>query len=524
MKTLNRILGMALALVLLSAGALAQDYTLTESGLPIVADGKLSISIMTPHLASNLDDLEISQIFEDMTGIDIEWMPVLTSAYEEGKTIMWASGDYPDIVCNLTTTETMQLAAEGVIIPLTQYVNDEYMPNLMNNIRTETPELLQLLTHLDGEIYSLPSIRYFNKVASALYINKTWLDELGLAVPTTTQEYYEALLAFKNNDVNNNGDPDDEIPLSWSASIYPAYTTLFGFFGCPDALTTIQPQVKDGVVFSNRVMDEYKEAVKFYAKLYAEGLIDPEVFTHDDASFLAKGKIDPLAYGSFVYQRAGAVLVADNVSDYVMLDLDCGIDGITPVYGVQSPSEYDLTNLSAGVITTACEDVDAAIRLLDLFMDSYWSEQIRRGSVGEFMVYKDGVFSMNPLPEAFSTTTVWMRTRAIQNLPRFSSKQYQAGFSSDLNTIERTAKDAFYGYSTNDIIIYPWMTAEQLDTITPIEVDLEKYMDEMLAMWISGVRDVEEDWDEYLAQLERIGLGTYLSVYQEVYDKYSSFE
>ena len=36
--------------------------------------------------------------------------------------------------------------------------------------------------------------------------------------PTTIDEYYEVLKAFKEQDANGNGDPDDEIPLITAAN------------------------------------------------------------------------------------------------------------------------------------------------------------------------------------------------------------------------------------------------------------------------------------------------------------------
>lgn len=51
-----------------------------------------------------------------------------------------------------------------------------------------------------------------------VYLNKTWLDNLGLTYPETVEELYTVLKAFKEQDANGNGDPNDEIPISFDTS------------------------------------------------------------------------------------------------------------------------------------------------------------------------------------------------------------------------------------------------------------------------------------------------------------------
>src|SRR5699024_41996 len=72
------------------------------------------------------------------------------------------------------------------------------------------------ITQLDGNIYSLPVVNecYHCSVPNKFWINKTWLDNLGLEMPTTLDEFYDVLVAFRDQDANGNGDPNDEIPFA----------------------------------------------------------------------------------------------------------------------------------------------------------------------------------------------------------------------------------------------------------------------------------------------------------------------
>ena len=58
----------------------------------------------------------------------------------------------------------------------------------------------------DGHIYALPYVDFskaFNSVR--LYINKDWLDEAGLEVPKTTEEFRQALMKVREKDSSRLG-------------------------------------------------------------------------------------------------------------------------------------------------------------------------------------------------------------------------------------------------------------------------------------------------------------------------------
>ena len=80
---------------------------------------------------------------------------------------------------------------------------EEYCPNL-KKVFEEMPEYKNICINPDdGKIYSIGRAveREVMYTSGLLYINKKWLDQLGLPVPETVDEYYEALKAFKENDM-----------------------------------------------------------------------------------------------------------------------------------------------------------------------------------------------------------------------------------------------------------------------------------------------------------------------------------
>ena len=180
----------------------------------------------------------------------------------------------------------MDYGTEGVLIPLEDLI-DKYAPNI-KKILDENPQVRRMATAPDGHIYSIP---WFEDQAHFQYrntflLNKTWLDKLGLEVPTTPDELIAVLKAFKEQDPNGNGEAD-EIPSTFRHNTTTnGYYELFGAFGLADALTGFS--VEDKKVVFEPAIPEYKMAIAFLNRLYEEGLLDQESFTQDAKQMLSR--------------------------------------------------------------------------------------------------------------------------------------------------------------------------------------------------------------------------------------------
>lgn len=128
---------------------------------------------------------------------------------------MLASGDLPEIIigCNIRLDQLQILANQGLLLPLDDYIEKYGVDS--DQVYTAYPQIKDLITMLDGKIYGLPHVNdcYHCSMAQKMWVYQPWLDKLGLEVPTTTEEFYQMLKAFKEQDPNGNGEAD-EIPLS----------------------------------------------------------------------------------------------------------------------------------------------------------------------------------------------------------------------------------------------------------------------------------------------------------------------
>ena len=157
---------------------------------------------------------------EEKTGIDLTfyYLPYQKDQYTQKVNMMLAANELPDVFLGLNAVfqnnKLLLTAKQGLIIPLNELI-EEYcveIYNLWENAMNR--EVKNIMTLDDGNIYAVPKYsEYLNGIwPYRMWIYGPWLDKLGLSVPTTTEELYNVLKAFKEMDPNENGKPD-EIPL-----------------------------------------------------------------------------------------------------------------------------------------------------------------------------------------------------------------------------------------------------------------------------------------------------------------------
>lgn len=273
---------------------------------PIIAVMVANTSALSPD---NSEKPLVKQMNEAM-GVTIEWNCVSGDTMTEKKNLILNSGDdMPDALMDaaMSDSELITAGSKGLLIALEDYINEETMPNLMKLIE-KRPQLLATCTMPDGHIYGLPTISemgfnysdggtyYIGAIPQFTAINTAWLEAVNMEMPTTVDELHDVLVAFKENDVNGNGDPTDEIPMSF---IYPetngawcaGMSTFFAPFGCTDYQMDHRA-IKDGKVYYQAASEEYKNAIAYYHDWFEEGLIDIEVFSQDSSQYIAKGDGD----------------------------------------------------------------------------------------------------------------------------------------------------------------------------------------------------------------------------------------
>lgn len=215
-------------------------------------------------------------LFEDeverLTGIRVQFVKPPGSEYNTKLTTMLASGDQVDIAYAGGGT-FVSLLEQSLFEPLTDRIEAS---SVLSDPNIIPPSEWERVRQADGEIYGI-----FNKFeqGTLAIIRGDWLDKLGLSEPQTLDDYYDVLYAFTFDDPDGNGLDD-----TWGMAIgYTLYDTV-GLFG---AYGLMRGWVYDdsGELFSPYATDAAIPVYEWLAKVYADGLMEPNFITNNSGAF-----------------------------------------------------------------------------------------------------------------------------------------------------------------------------------------------------------------------------------------------
>ena len=530
------MLGMAVNYSLLAGGeeeaAGAGGAVMNAAGLPIV--NETVTYTMWAGISPNWGDPSDGSFWREReaeTNVAIDWITVGSSEAREKFNLMMSAGDYPDafmtIYAGISDVDVINYGSQGVYIQLEELIQ-QWMPKFRKAVEEQDPRILALSTAPDGHIYGLPMVTPAVAVYNNGFINQVWLDNLGLDLPTTTGEFADVLRAFRDNDANDNGNPNDEIPLTFKFTDWGAYDhgPYMGAFGYP--LNQQYVLVDNGQVVFLGNQEGFKEGAKWLAELYGEGLIDPESFSFTQASYGAKCSAQPAICGVFHSWDREIIAGVENRDQYAALPPLLGPGGERNVQ-VESNEGF---RRNVFRITDKAENPEILMRWADEFYrDNRMAVESVYGPIGEEgegkIYIKDGTIYK---PHFVDLAPEFVRGQ--QNLPFVPTiVRTRSGMpivdlgNADKRTIaeeyKRLGGDKFASgeWSTLTGGMAPWFTQEEAEEVSIINTDLVGYAKQKLAEWIAGDADPEAEWDSYLRELEKIGLQRWLEIHQAGYER-----
>ncbi len=546
-KRFKTLILMAMLILVVSV-VQSQGVAVSPAGeLPIVEE-QTTIRIMmvqTTGVEDYNNGNRYTEWLEEQTGLNIEIEVVPNSDAQAKLNVTLASGELPDVLAGFSMDPGIlaQQGADGQFLALNDMI-DEYGFWTKQALYEDRPHLLNLITSPDGNIYGLPDINecFHCFTAQKMWIYQPWLDAIGMDVPTTTEEFYQVLKAFKEQDPNGNGIAD-EVP-------YSGQTIIDGWHGAIDEFVMQSFVYYDRLISRNQqrlLLDEngmiqaayaqpgYAEGLKYLNQLYSEGLIDSSAFTQDNSGLrtLANnpdvnivGAIGSGWPGMFV--QVLSVDEGGRLEDWVSVPVLEGPDGFRS-------TAYAPWGITQGrwVVTSAAENPEAAFRLGD-FMYSLDST-IRNvfGVEGEDWVWaEDGDIGINGDPALYKNLTDW--TEGIQNQSwqqaaiQYRTSDFRLGQSAENQYIEVLLFNASnanmipYAPPIETLIPPLVLTEDQGRELADLRLAIETYADEMFVNFTVGNADVDAEWDNYLATLDSLGLPRLLEIFQEAYDSQAS--
>ncbi len=515
-----------------------QEVDLEELKFPLAE--KATLTGMTSYPAnteSNPNNRTIFKRLQEETNVEIEWTAIQGDQWGDKITLSMANLDtLTDFIfsAGFGDSDLLRYAEQGVIIPLEEYI-DAYMPNL-KAVFDKFPEYRTMSTATDGHIWALPWIEQLGSEKTAIqtignmsFINKKWLDFLGLEIPGTVEEFEKVLVAFRDHAselqaefgiegsiipmscIVNDGDQDPSIIINGFGEGY----------GDADKGRHIAV-TDDKKVICAATQQGYKDGITWLHSLYDQGLIDPEAFTQDWSTYVAKGKS-----GRYGVCFSWDVANIDNLQDWVPLPaLTADTRNITPQNG-SFTSGYDRGRC---VVTAVAKNPALVCAWLDQMYDPFQSPQNNWGTYGEddeFDIFELGenadggeMLKHAPLGDA---SPVEVREAEAVGGPLAVLDEYYGVYVTcpdDAQYRLEWIKD-YYTPDMNTKYVFPnvFMAQEDTEELSNLQADIQKTINAKKSDWImNGFSDA--DWDEYIESLEAYGLEDYLAIFQKYLDAF----
>lgn len=519
---------------------------------PIVKE-KQTIKVVSPdtNYILDLNTNEFFVAYEEKTNVHVEFEQIAEDAFAEKRNIKMAGGDLPDafLYGKFKPLEMYQYGSQGSFIPLNDLIEKQGVE--LKKIIEEQDELPAAITAPDGNIYGIP--RYHNDYHSMYYgkawINKAWLDKLGLPMPTTTDELISALEAFKTKDPNGNGKAD-EIAMTGAENGWYSrpYEYLLNSFVKNDMSSnqTVDARlyVENGKVDTFATKDEFKQGLKYIKDLITKGLLDPLSMSQTDTQLSALANNPESIIGVGVSNSAWSIFADSDVypeskKQYVALPPLKGPNGLQ-----YTPFAPGMTNGHV-IITSAAKNPELVYKWADgmlseemTMLSQYGKYEENPGDIGY------GITRWSKAPEgrmsALGVQAEWLTVKDENLPPRTkepndtapnvalyytSEKIISTKAVDDKSPIEidhAYASLKYYKPYTSDEM-FPatyFLDTATAEEYTILKTDISSYVLQNINAFITGNKDIDKDWDAYIKGFEKLRLTKYIEISQQIYDDY----
>ena len=445
---------------------------------------------------------------------DVKWEVYPNSDYTTKLTMALSTGSAPDAMLNITSQNAPfnQFTQSGALLPINQYL--DYLPNFRSYVETYglQEEIDQLMVMLDGNYYHMP-LAYSELIVNAGPLVRTdVMADYNIQEIATFDDLYRYMKAYK-----------DDHPESYPFTVYQNMSNLYNYTlpcfglslgaGSSSGSYVLSWDYAEERYFAGAISENYKEWLAYFAKLYAEGLIDPEF-----AATPADQWTNKLATGSAVAtfgwdDTIGSILAnaTDEDANFVMLPPLQG-----PAGAYWQPNSLVRSGIAISAKVLERDDWQAVLATLDkmffapemLSLFAIGKEGVTYHMVDDKIVYIDELLN------------------APEGLYKALQIRYGAGLWAMSMLWEKPVQLTKYSaafVATNEKAV-EMNALLPLPKIPKFDEDDTEYMSVLLAtlsdtfeVWtndfITGKKNLENDWPAYVAEMESKGINTLLDLY-----------
>jgi len=417
-----------------------------------------------------------------------------------------AGNNYPDIMV-ASATDMAQYYDTGIFVELTDLV-PEKIPNFLAAAEKTNANMVKNLKDDEGRLWYLTKIEYSNYNLFP-HLNGDWLEEVGMDMPTTIDELYDVLTAFKKLK------GDDAI--IWASGPWTGNAPWKYFIQYFGANYKWMHEAEGTYVYAPyERADKLKVALETMKKWLDEGLLETDWLSRDDDSINAK--INAGEVGFFITY---------------------GDNGNTWGKGGTAGTNYVMPG------PFASEFGDPYVEPNTLIANNYFimnnGDQAKLDKICEVMnyIYSDEGADLFSFGEEGVTYTrdadgkpVFTDTILKHELGGVNGRR-QMGINP--NPFPHVSLDEAWGQLVGDIskqcleahklswdlpapVLTP-TTDEALEQ-TQLYADIDKYVRTSIVQFITGELSLENDWDKFIETQKDLGVERYIELVQAQYQRW----
>lgn len=527
-------------------------FPICDETIKVVANGPIS----DPE--NPFKDTFLHKHWVENYGIEVDWQMFEGEMWKTQLTTLINSDELPDMLFNSNTTinQAHEYGDEGYFVNWNDY--KELAPNTFKRFE-DHPDWPLYLTSPNGGIYGLGQYSGWpHEILCRVYMREDWMNNLNLEAPKTVDDVYNVLKAFKEQDANGDGDPNNEIPLVMYGNTY-IYCMFLAAFGInvEKANWNLPLVVEDGKVSLAATSENYKAFIEYFIKLYKDGLIDETSFSDTSDEMKAKGATMLVGmHGEvpFLFRSTPIGQDADSIT----------LGGLTSSY-----NDVKYVGLSYGITSKDVDHIicansqykEALIRLLDYYNGDGENQGkgMEEGNAGPWGAeYAEGV-TWTYAKDAVTGFNVrdLFREESGVDLEKFNSDEVFRARKATINglsmftTIDFIGRGTLYKVESLDVLlskesldIYGWaatgealMRREDVTLVGPTDrypmmayteeeskdsadygTAVRNLIDTLFVQYVTGQK--EFDFDEFKNELNKAGLDKLLAAEQSAYDRY----
>lgn len=541
-KILKGVLILLICLSLLSCGKnnssslspLNKDSNVNEVGVFPVCKEKITLTIGIEREGSFIEDYKtnvLTKYLEEKMNANLEFVRLDEGEADKSIKLMMSAGgsNLPDIIIgdNVDDFDVIAYGKKGLIIPLNEYYeNSSYY---LKQIAEKESGFLNSITMSDGNIYTIPRYTKIlqNEFGVKLWMYKPFLDNLGLDIPKTTDDFYEVLMKIKNNDPNGNG-INDEIAFI-GAGGNGASGSLFADFVMSSFIYADAEDYymypENGKIHFACTDERWKEGLKYLKKLCSDKLLSPASFTTTPGQFNSIINKKEVIAGSFV--SMGPNFTDENKKrslDYKVVAPLIGPEG------EQNPICWATKPRNRFFITKNCKYPEAAFRLGDIMCDEKVAIMNRWGVEGsdwERASENDiGVASEEGYPALIVPKLSWgvrQNSHWHGNGPGYRDYDIGLGVAiTESNPMDYEIARSSLVYKNlmpKEYIVKLVYNIDEYDEVAKISGEIMSYVNNSTVEFITGAKDIDANWDKFVSDLNSLGAERLKDIMQAAYNR-----